>query len=49
MAMAGGGGFRTQPLSRHSKTNMKVIEMFLPVTIEHEQGARVATVTVRRR
>ena len=30
MALAGGGSFRTGPLSEHSRTNLQVIEAFLP-------------------
>lgn len=33
MALAGGGKFRTLPLSRHSLTNMEVIKKFLDVEI----------------
>jgi RNA 3'-terminal phosphate cyclase (ATP) len=32
LALAGGGGFRTLPLSRHTQTNMEIISRFLPVT-----------------
>lgn len=31
LGLAGGGAFTTLPLSRHARTNMEVIEMFLPV------------------
>jgi RNA 3'-terminal phosphate cyclase (ATP) len=34
MALAGGGGFRTTGLSRHTQTNIEVIERFLPVRFE---------------
>jgi RNA 3'-terminal phosphate cyclase (ATP) len=33
MALAGGGSFRTLPLSRHSTTNIEVIKKFLDVEI----------------
>ena len=48
LAMAGSGSFRTVPLSRHTLTNIAVIEMFLPVKIEHEQDGRTATVVVAK-
>ena len=34
LALAGGGRFRTLPLSRHTQTNMEIISRFLPVTFE---------------
>jgi RNA 3'-terminal phosphate cyclase (ATP) len=46
MALAGGGAFRTLPLSRHSVTNIDVIRMFLDVAIAVETGENRAT-TVR--
>lgn len=33
LALAGGGAFRTMPLSRHSATNIAVIRQFLGVTV----------------
>jgi RNA 3'-terminal phosphate cyclase (ATP) len=39
LALAGGGRFRTGPLSLHTRTNMAVIERFLPVRIEHADDA----------
>ena len=33
LALAGGGTFRTMPLSRHSTTNIEVIRQFLGVTV----------------
>ncbi|MCC6144894.1 MAG: RNA 3'-terminal phosphate cyclase [Candidatus Hydrogenedentes bacterium] len=41
MALAGGGRFRTMPLSLHTTTNMQVLEQFLPGTFtvnENEVG-----------
>ena len=35
MALAGGGRFRTGPLSQHTITNIAVIERFLDVSIQH--------------
>ncbi|MFI4917688.1 MAG: RNA 3'-terminal phosphate cyclase [Phycisphaerales bacterium JB060] len=46
MALAGGGAFRTGPLSRHCTTNAHVIERFLPVKI-HTEGVSQDPVTVR--
>jgi RNA 3'-terminal phosphate cyclase (ATP) len=37
LALARGGSFVTLPLSRHSTTNIEVIEMFLPVRFEVDQ------------
>lgn len=45
LALAGGGAFRTLPLSRHSHTNMDIIQRFVDVKFafeEHDDG----TVTV---
>jgi RNA 3'-terminal phosphate cyclase (ATP) len=36
MAMAGGGSFRTRPLSEHARTNMEVVQKFLPVRFSRE-------------
>jgi len=44
MALAGSGAFRTSGLSRHARTNIEVIEQFLPLrfgTLEHEGGVEV--------
>ncbi len=44
-ALAGGGAFTTMPLSRHSTTNIEVIQKFLTVkfdvTTQHNQAVRV--------
>lgn len=37
MAMAGGGAFRTLPLSGHTRTNMEVISRFLEVRFRQEE------------
>lgn len=48
MALAGGGAFRTPPLSQHSRTNMDVIGRFLDVGFEVlEESERAARVDVR--
>ena len=39
MALAGGGSFRTLPLSRHTETNIEVLKQFLDVEISTEQVA----------
>ena len=39
-AVAGGGSFRTLPLSNHFETNRSVIEAFLPVRIETTEESR---------
>jgi RNA 3'-terminal phosphate cyclase (ATP) len=41
MALAGGGTFRTLPLTRHSLTNMEVIRKFLDVEIHAVQQDRL--------
>lgn len=46
MAVAGGGSFRTGPLSLHTTTNMDVIREFLDVEFSVEAKGRVHTVTV---
>ncbi|MCA8969074.1 MAG: RNA 3'-terminal phosphate cyclase [Planctomycetes bacterium] len=43
-AMAGSGSFRTLPLSRHSLTNLTILEKFLDVPIEVQQEGRNAVV-----
>jgi len=42
-ALAGGGSFRTGPLSLHSRTNIDVIEMFLDVKFSVEEDADSTT------
>lgn len=37
MALAGGGSFRTQPLTRHTRTNMEVIKQFIDVRMESRE------------
>lgn len=47
MVLAGGGSFRTLPLSRHSATNIEIIRSFLDVEITVQpQGERVTQVSV---
>lgn len=46
MAIAGGGAFRTGPLSSHCTTNAQIIERFLPVKL-HAEGSGQDPVTVR--
>jgi RNA 3'-terminal phosphate cyclase (ATP) len=41
MALAGGGRFRTLPLTRHSLTNIEVIRKFLDVAITSEKQDRL--------
>jgi len=48
LALAGGGAFRTVPPSRHSLTNARVIERFLPVRILFRQDAGACTVEIRQ-
>jgi RNA 3'-terminal phosphate cyclase (ATP) len=38
LALAGGGAFETGPMSLHTKTNIDVIQRFLPVRIQTEVG-----------
>jgi RNA 3'-terminal phosphate cyclase (ATP) len=48
--LAGGGSFRTLPLSRHSETNIEVIRKFVEVEISTETGDdRTCTVQIRAR
>ncbi len=53
MALAGGGRYRTLPLTLHSRTNKKIIKMFLDVEIDVKNSPRpknqISTVTVRRK
>jgi RNA 3'-terminal phosphate cyclase (ATP) len=47
MALAGAGGFRTGPLSRHTTTNLEVVRQFLEVKIDLiEDPKRVWTVMI---
>ncbi|GAB4516543.1 MAG: RNA 3'-terminal phosphate cyclase [Haliangiales bacterium] len=48
MALAGGGGFASQPLSLHSRTNIDVIGRFLSTSIEVEEDQRGALVRFSR-
>ncbi|NHZ66374.1 RNA 3'-terminal phosphate cyclase [Massilia genomosp. 1] len=47
MALAGGGGFTADVISRHAITNAEVIGRFLPVSIMLEEGEQRSTCTVR--
>ena len=38
MALAGGGAFRTLPLSEHTRTNIEVMKRFLRVDVVSEQS-----------
>lgn len=49
MALAGGGSFTMDVLSRHTRTNAEVIARFLPVDVVFEPGERHVTCTVRAR
>ncbi|MEM9489900.1 MAG: RNA 3'-terminal phosphate cyclase [Myxococcota bacterium] len=49
MALVGGGCYRTMPLSGHSQTNRRIIEMFLDVTVGVEPSSDGDTVTIVRR
>ena len=37
MALAGGGSYRTQPLTEHTRTNMEVIGRFIDIPMESEE------------
>jgi RNA 3'-terminal phosphate cyclase (ATP) len=37
LALAGDGGFRTLPLTRHAETNLDVVQRFLPVRARFER------------
>lgn len=39
-SLAGGGSFKTMALSRHAKTNILIIEKFLPVKVQIDQQER---------
>jgi RNA 3'-terminal phosphate cyclase (ATP) len=49
LALAGGGAFRTPPLSEHARTNMDVIQRFLDVRFaveaESERAVRVGVLS----
>jgi RNA 3'-terminal phosphate cyclase (ATP) len=50
LALAGGGGFSSVGLSKHTTTNLEVIRRFMPIeitTVEERQGARTV-VTIGR-
>ncbi|MHC4136574.1 MAG: RNA 3'-terminal phosphate cyclase [Planctomycetota bacterium] len=50
LALAGGGSFRTLPLSSHARTNAALIERFLPVRIDEttaDAGACIVRITPR--
>lgn len=50
LALAGGGSFRTLPLSSHARTNAALIERFLPVRIDDaatDTGACVVRIAAR--
>ncbi|MCB9626611.1 MAG: RNA 3'-terminal phosphate cyclase [Sandaracinaceae bacterium] len=48
MALAGGGALRTTPLTLHSRTNLAVIQQFMPLSISDEaDGSGVTTLTLR--
>jgi RNA 3'-terminal phosphate cyclase len=36
--MAGGGKFRTLPLTRHSTTNIEIIKKFMDINIDVEKN-----------
>jgi RNA 3'-terminal phosphate cyclase (ATP) len=46
LALAGGGSFRTGPLSLHTETNIDVIKLFLDVAITVEGTERTRRITV---
>lgn len=49
MALAGGGVFRTMAISDHSRTNIELIQKFLPVQFAvREEGPGVKSVSVER-
>jgi RNA 3'-terminal phosphate cyclase (ATP) len=49
LALAGGGSFRTGPLTLHARTNMAVIEQFLPIRFESDAASDGVTIRVRPR
>ena len=49
LAMAGGGRFRTLPLSRHTTTNMDIVSRFIPVKFETKtEESRAVEVRVEK-
>ncbi len=44
LALAGGGAFRTLPLSRHATTNIEILSRFLPIRIAAEAAGEKAVV-----
>jgi RNA 3'-terminal phosphate cyclase (ATP) len=46
MALAGGGSFRSAPLSRHATTNIETIELFLDIGFRVEPDGDAVVVTV---
>lgn len=46
LAVAGGGAFRTLPLSRHALTNIDIIQQFLPVAIRVQPEEGGCTVVI---
>ncbi len=40
MALAGGGAFLTQSPTAHSRTNVEIIEKFLPLSFELKEEGR---------
>jgi RNA 3'-terminal phosphate cyclase (ATP) len=48
LAVAGGGRFRSAPLSRHATTNLETIQRFLDVAITVEPDGGSVIVTVAR-
>ncbi|MEM7204492.1 MAG: RNA 3'-terminal phosphate cyclase [Planctomycetota bacterium] len=46
LALAGGGSFRTMPLTRHTQTNIEVVQRFLSVPIRVEEETLATTVAV---
>ena len=50
LALAGGGSFRTQRPTEHTRTNARIVSMFLPIDIAIEDEAEnVSRVTLRPR
>ncbi len=47
LAMAGGGSFRAQSLSRHALTNIDIIRTFLPVQIDVQPERNECVVVIR--
>jgi RNA 3'-terminal phosphate cyclase (ATP) len=49
LAMAGAGVFRTSAPTLHTRTNMAIIERFLPVTFRIEEQERAVRISVSGR